>query len=86
VAFAEKKPLQWEAGGDSGMLCSFPRRMNMNRPVLDPNTQAFLNAIGGQFELLDNSASAIAEARCGLTAAKIDDSQWPAVDVLDLLR
>jgi acetyl esterase len=57
--------------------------MIMNRPELDPNTQAFLNAMGGQYELLDNSETALAAARRNLTAATIDDSQWPEVDTSD---
>ena len=52
----------------------------MNTFTLDPDTQAFLDTIGGQAEILDNSEAAIAEARRNMTASPIDDSKWPPVD------
>ena len=55
----------------------------MNNPVLDPDTQAFLDKIAGEPELLDNSESAIAEARRMIATPYADEAKMPPVDIED---
>ena len=55
----------------------------MNNPVLDPETQAFLDTIAGEPELLDDSESAIAEARRMIATPYADEAKMPPVDIED---
>src|SRR5258706_2182232 len=55
----------------------------MNDVVLDPDTQAFLESIGGQFELLDTSETAIAEARRTIAAPYSEVKKRSPVDIED---
>ncbi len=55
----------------------------MNNPVLDPDTQAFLDRIAGEPELLDNSGPALAEARRKIATPYADEAKMPPADIED---